>query len=218
MPATDGREGRRSVELVETIYAAARAQQPIAPGWPHRLTDFPAPDDRHRGCGHRRFDARLCPRARQPAVRHPRARRRAAAGRRRHRPFRERTSVRSRTSDLADAARRCGRSSRSAPIWDQHGRVLIEYRIRELISGSTVAMSRTALQQALLDALQTPVHTGQEVAGYEHQASGVRVRLATGESLDSDAVHVVHDADDRTTTIHHVRRPDAVDRVVTLEG
>jgi predicted dehydrogenase len=32
VPATDGREARRSVELVEMIYTAARAQQPIAPG------------------------------------------------------------------------------------------------------------------------------------------------------------------------------------------
>ena len=32
IPATDGREGRRSVELVETIYAAARKQRAIAPG------------------------------------------------------------------------------------------------------------------------------------------------------------------------------------------
>jgi UDP-N-acetyl-2-amino-2-deoxyglucuronate dehydrogenase len=32
IPATDGREGRRSVELVETIYAAARKQLAIAPG------------------------------------------------------------------------------------------------------------------------------------------------------------------------------------------
>jgi predicted dehydrogenase len=31
-PATDGREGRRSVELVETIYAAARKRCAIAPG------------------------------------------------------------------------------------------------------------------------------------------------------------------------------------------
>jgi predicted dehydrogenase len=32
IPATDGREARRSVELVETIYAAARKQRGIAPG------------------------------------------------------------------------------------------------------------------------------------------------------------------------------------------
>jgi predicted dehydrogenase len=32
IPATDGREARRSVELVETIYAAARKQRAIAPG------------------------------------------------------------------------------------------------------------------------------------------------------------------------------------------
>ena len=32
IPATDGREARRSVELVETIYAAARTQRGIAPG------------------------------------------------------------------------------------------------------------------------------------------------------------------------------------------
>jgi UDP-N-acetyl-2-amino-2-deoxyglucuronate dehydrogenase len=32
IPATDGREARRSVELVETIYAAARTQRAIAPG------------------------------------------------------------------------------------------------------------------------------------------------------------------------------------------
>ena len=32
VPSTDGREARRSVELVEMIYAAARAHQPIAPG------------------------------------------------------------------------------------------------------------------------------------------------------------------------------------------
>jgi predicted dehydrogenase len=32
VPSTDGREGRRSVELVEMIYAAARAHQPVGPG------------------------------------------------------------------------------------------------------------------------------------------------------------------------------------------
>ena len=32
IPATDGREARRSVELVETIYAAARKRRSIAPG------------------------------------------------------------------------------------------------------------------------------------------------------------------------------------------
>jgi predicted dehydrogenase len=32
VPSTDGREGRRSVELVQAIYAAARARQPVAPG------------------------------------------------------------------------------------------------------------------------------------------------------------------------------------------
>jgi len=32
IPATDGREARRSVELVETIYAAARKQRALAPG------------------------------------------------------------------------------------------------------------------------------------------------------------------------------------------
>jgi predicted dehydrogenase len=32
VPATDGREARRSVELVEMIYAAARAHQPVARG------------------------------------------------------------------------------------------------------------------------------------------------------------------------------------------
>ena len=32
IPATDGREARRSVELVETIYAAARKQRSLAPG------------------------------------------------------------------------------------------------------------------------------------------------------------------------------------------
>jgi UDP-N-acetyl-2-amino-2-deoxyglucuronate dehydrogenase len=32
IPATDGREGRGSVELVETIYAAARKQRTLAPG------------------------------------------------------------------------------------------------------------------------------------------------------------------------------------------
>jgi predicted dehydrogenase len=32
VPSTDGREGRRSVELVEMIYAAARSRAPVAPG------------------------------------------------------------------------------------------------------------------------------------------------------------------------------------------
>ena len=32
VPSTDGREGRRSVELVEMIYAAARTHQPVGPG------------------------------------------------------------------------------------------------------------------------------------------------------------------------------------------
>ena len=32
VPSTDGREGRRSVELVQMIYAAARTRQPVAPG------------------------------------------------------------------------------------------------------------------------------------------------------------------------------------------
>ena len=32
VPSTDGREARRSVELVEMIYAAARAHQPVGPG------------------------------------------------------------------------------------------------------------------------------------------------------------------------------------------
>jgi hypothetical protein len=30
VPSCDGREGRRSVELVEAIYAAARTGQPVA--------------------------------------------------------------------------------------------------------------------------------------------------------------------------------------------
>jgi 2-polyprenyl-6-methoxyphenol hydroxylase-like FAD-dependent oxidoreductase len=87
---------------------------------------------------------------------------------------------------LAEAARAAGQELGTAAICDQRGEVLIGYRIRDIIPGATVAMARAALQQTLVDALGTHVHTGQEVVDYEHRTAGVRVRLASGETVEGD--------------------------------
>ena len=87
---------------------------------------------------------------------------------------------------LAHEVRRHGQELGVAAILDQHGRVLIEQRIQELGAGSTVAMSRTSLQQALLGALAGRVETGRDVVGYTQHPRGVRVELADGTGLDAD--------------------------------
>ena len=87
---------------------------------------------------------------------------------------------------LAEAGRAAGQELGTAAICDQQGKVLIGYRIRDIISGATVAMARAALQQTLVEALGAHVHTGQEVVDYEHLATGVRVRLASGETVEGD--------------------------------
>lgn len=52
--------------------------------------------------------------------------------------------------------------------------------------GATVAMSRSRLQQALLDALGREVETGRAVSGYEHTSGGVRVRFEDGDRLEGE--------------------------------
>ena len=84
---------------------------------------------------------------------------------------------------LEASARAAGQELGQAAICDQHGQVLIGYRIRDIVPGATVAMARSALQQTLIDALGSRVETGQAVASYEHLPSGVHVTLATGERL-----------------------------------
>ena len=88
---------------------------------------------------------------------------------------------------LADTMRRGGQELGVAAICDQDGRPLIETRVREITSGSTVAMARTTLQQALLEALgSNHVELSQEIAGYQHAGTQVRVRLADGRTIDAD--------------------------------
>ena len=87
--------------------------------------------------------------------------------------------------DLAETIRSRGQELGVAGILDQHGRVLIEQRIRDLIAGSTVAMARTTLQQSLLSAMNVRVETGRAITGYDHLANGVRVHLDDGTRFDA---------------------------------
>ena len=105
--------------------------------------------------------------------------------------------------DLADDVRRHGHELGIAGILDQRGRALFEQRIRDLIAGTTVAMARTTLQQALLSAMNATVETGREVTGYDQLANGVRIHLAGGATLEAD---LLVGADGLHSTVRRVMR------------
>lgn len=87
---------------------------------------------------------------------------------------------------LAHQVRAAGHELAFADLCDSAGSVLLSTRLRDLAPGGTVAMTRTALQQTLLAALDAPVETGRAVVGYHAIPTGVRVRLADGEELDAE--------------------------------
>lgn len=88
--------------------------------------------------------------------------------------------------DLADAVRARGHRLDEAAICDPSGKVIGGFRVNEMMPGSTVAMSRWALQQALLEALGTHVETGRRVTGYDARDHRVRVEFLDGERIDAD--------------------------------
>ena len=82
--------------------------------------------------------------------------------------------------------RACGEALAVAAICRPSGRPISSFRSSDLRLGSTVAMSRSRLQQALLDALGREVETGRTVAGYERAGDRVRVRLEDGEAIEGE--------------------------------
>ena len=77
---------------------------------------------------------------------------------------------------MDERVRRCGWDLEVGDLRDSKGRLLIRARFPKLPAGVTKAMTRTNLQQALIEALGTSVETGRAVQGYQTQANGVRVR------------------------------------------
>ena len=82
--------------------------------------------------------------------------------------------------------RACGEALAVAAICRPSGRAISVFRGGDLGLGSTVAMSRSRLQQALAGALGRAVETGRTVAGYAHAAGGVRARFEDGEVIDGE--------------------------------
>jgi 2-polyprenyl-6-methoxyphenol hydroxylase-like FAD-dependent oxidoreductase len=87
---------------------------------------------------------------------------------------------------LEQAARAAGQELAEAAICDQHGRVLLGSKVRELVEGGTVAMARSDLQAVLLRALGTPVQTGRTVRSYRARRGGVVVELEDGAEVKAD--------------------------------
>lgn len=88
--------------------------------------------------------------------------------------------------DLADAVRACGQPLEEAAILEPSGRTIAVFRTAEVVPGATVAMSRSALQQALLAALGSRVETARRVSGYDARDHRVRVEFADGETCLAD--------------------------------
>lgn len=76
--------------------------------------------------------------------------------------------------------RACGAPLGVAAIQRPSGRPITAIDTREAGLGSSVAMSRTRLQQALLESLGQDVELGRDVESYEPDRGSVRVRLADG--------------------------------------
>ena len=79
-----------------------------------------------------------------------------------------------------------GEALAAAAICRPSGRAIGRFRSDDLGLGSTVAMSRSRLQQALVEALDRDVETGRTVSGYEQAAGAVRVRFDDGEVIEAE--------------------------------
>ena len=84
--------------------------------------------------------------------------------------------------------RGCGEALSVAAICRPSGRAISGFRSGDLGLGSTVAMSRSRLQEALAGALDRDVETGRTVSGYEHTTGGVRVRFDDGEVIEGEVL------------------------------
>jgi 2-polyprenyl-6-methoxyphenol hydroxylase-like FAD-dependent oxidoreductase len=87
---------------------------------------------------------------------------------------------------MDDQVRRCGWDLEVADLCDSKGRILIRAHVPKLSAGVTRAMTRSSLQQALIEALGTSVETGRAVQSYQSKADGVRVRMADGEAVEAE--------------------------------
>ena len=85
---------------------------------------------------------------------------------------------------IDERVRACGEPLAIAAVCRPSGRVVGGFRSEDLKLGATVAMSRTRLQQVLIDALGCAVETGRTVSGYEQAGAGVRVRFEDGAVVD----------------------------------
>src|ERR1051325_5046765 len=87
---------------------------------------------------------------------------------------------------MDDQVRRCGWDLEVADLRDSKGRLLIRARVPKLPAGVTRAMTRSNLQQALIEALGTSVETGRAVESYQSRPGGVHVRMADGEEVEAE--------------------------------
>lgn len=80
--------------------------------------------------------------------------------------------------------RACGAQLGVAAIQRPSGRPITAIDTREAGLGSSVAMARTRLQQALLASLGQEVELGRDVVSYEQDEHAVRVRFADGGAAE----------------------------------
>lgn len=117
---------------------------------------------------------------------------------------------------IAAQVRQAGNEMAEGAICDRRGRILLQVSGKaekprvgvpapRFAVGKTVAITRSSLQQVMLDVVGPAVQTGREVTGFVPHANGITVKLATGAPVEGE---LLVGADGLHSAVRRIQRGD----------